>query len=178
MPGPEGVLTVRAVSGSVLDSSTVPLHERTAVDTGNLVVGHGVILRFVLEPLHGQKEQVPLIGILLHVADLQTRILAIGSTGGDDLSSTRHEHGSSVLEMGLHGFGGSVGRVHVGIVREGDGDLEKNENGEQHAHEAVGLAEGGHVGATSYKVCCRDGMERKRGSQMGPVIARGEGNRN
>lgn len=144
MPGTEGVLTVRAVSGSVLNTSTVPLHERATVNTGNLVVGHGVVLGLVLESFHGQEEQVPLVGVLLHLTNFQTGVLAIGSTLGVDPSSAGQEHGSSVLEMGLHGLGGSVSRVHVSIVREGDSDLEKHEDGEQHAHEAVGFAEGGH----------------------------------
>jgi hypothetical protein len=38
-----------------------------------------------------------------------------------------------------------MGGMLVTIVRKGYGDLEKDEDGEQHAHEAVGFAKGGHV---------------------------------
>ena len=103
MPGSKGVLTVGAVSTSVLHASVVPLHEGAAVDTGNLVVGHGVVLGLVLEPLHGQEKQVPLISVLLQLADVQTRSLAVRGALYGDPSSTCYEHGSSILKVGVHG---------------------------------------------------------------------------
>lgn len=145
MPRAKGVLAVRAVSTNVLHAGVVPLDVGAAVDTGNLVVGHGVGLRLVLEPLHGQQEQVPLILVLLQLADLLTSSLAIGGSLHVDPASTCQEHRSSFLEVGIHGRRRSMGGVHVSIVRKGNSDLEKDENGEQHAHEAVGFAEGGHV---------------------------------
>jgi hypothetical protein len=52
----------------------VPCREWTTVDTGNLVVRELVILGLGLEPLHSNEVQVPLVGVLPQLTDLQTRV--------------------------------------------------------------------------------------------------------
>jgi hypothetical protein len=50
----------------------VPSLERATVDTGDLVVGQLVVLVLALESLHAEEVQVPLVSVLLQLAELQT----------------------------------------------------------------------------------------------------------
>lgn len=119
--------------------------------TCKLVPRHAVVARLRLEPLHGEQVQVPLVAILLELANLQARTLATVTGAADlDVVRPRFQNGSlQVLEMGVHGLDRAVGRVAVGvsIVVMGDDDgLEQEEYGKEHAEGTTGGAMGGHAG--------------------------------
>ena len=74
MPRAKKGLRVRAEARRVdqRGGEVVPAGERTSVDTNDLVVRKPVVLVLCHESLHTQKIQVPLVGILLQLTNLET----------------------------------------------------------------------------------------------------------
>lgn len=76
MPRSEESLRVRAET-SLIDKRSgevVPCLERTAVDTGDLVVTQLVVLALAHEPLHTEQVQVPLVAVVPQLTNLQTGV--------------------------------------------------------------------------------------------------------
>lgn len=88
MPCQKEIEHVHAVARTVqtrLGRRVVPWDVWSAVNAGDLVVGGHVVLISFLEALHAEKEDVPLVGIPLKLADLESRLDAeCGDAGGDD----------------------------------------------------------------------------------------------
>lgn len=106
----------------------VPYDVRHTVNTGDLVPGHDVAVVSVLESLHGQHKQVPLIRILLQLSDLDTGVyLSVGRTGDE----------VGVLALGeLRVAGGAVA----------GGSVNRGGEGEDGSAEAAEPREGSHDG--------------------------------
>ena len=129
--------------------------------TSNGVVRELVVLVLGLEPLHAQKVQVPLVSVLLELADLQTsgrravatadasvvRVSLADTSDGSEASLllAAGEGVGNVLELGSNDVVGRVaGMGVVGAVLEGGGELEEGEESKEHGGDALGLAEGSH----------------------------------
>lgn len=174
------------------------------MDTSNLVVTKSVAVALALEPLHTEEVQVPLVLVLSQTADLETRVrlpvvaVAVsppdglraadtvdGNVGTDSTTLTLVKLGLDLVDLGLDdGIGIALDMgVGVGAVLGGNGDLEKGEEREEHAHHALGLAEVCHdVEETRMKClsCVTNGRARgkKRNAtlvyvlRIGTVVAK------
>lgn len=118
--------------------------------TGDLVVGQPIRLGLGHEPLHTQNVQVPLVGILPQGTDLKTRRRAlVGDTsdGEEAFTLALGELLGDDIHLGLDDIvvGEAPGVVVVVCAMvEGSGEVEERQEGEDHGHDVLGLAEAGH----------------------------------
>jgi len=164
VPGPKKNVTMGAETRLVdqRGGEAVPGLEWTTVNTSNLVVSKPVIPALGHEPLHTEEVQVPLIGILPQLTDLKTRerLPAIevavappldtsaADTADGDLrtNSTTLALGKrvgNIVDLGLEHIVIAAVAVSVAMA-EGGGELEESEEGKDHGHHVLGLAEVGH----------------------------------
>lgn len=84
-------VTRLVVPGPGLD--VIPGGIGTSMDTGNLIPAQELRLVDGLQPIQRQKVQIPLIRVLLKLADFETyRHTAIASTAGLNTSDTKRSH--------------------------------------------------------------------------------------
>jgi hypothetical protein len=151
-----------AEAGIVKKRSGKPVvcYKRAAVDTSDLVEAQPVIPVLVLEPLHTKEIQIPLVGVVPQLADLETwvRLSAIGVavTPPHCACAAYTTDGNMGPDVALLEFVSNL--VHVslnirvrapvdmvpGTMLRGNGDLEKGKESNQHGQHALGLAEVGH----------------------------------
>ena len=160
MPRTEKNLRVRAETSLVEQRSgeVVPGDIGTAVNTDDLVVRKLVVLVLCHEPLHTQQVQVPLIRILLQLADLKTRrrdtaVAVAGTIAAGACAADTGDGGVSTRLAGNQAVGNLINLplddgvlrmtsvLVVGSVLEGDCELEESEKCEQHGGHVLGLAE-------------------------------------
>lgn len=137
------------------------------MNSSDLVVGQSVVLVLGHEPFHTEEIQVPRILVVGtgKLTDLDTGgraasavALTIGggafaadtSDGGETRRLALEELSLDLVDVVLNGSvdvdGTVLVRVVVAAVLEGDRDLQDSEEGNQHGHHALGLAEDGRHG--------------------------------
>lgn len=145
----------------------VPGLEGTTVDTRDLVVGEHVVLVLGGEPLHTEQVQIPLVGVLDQLADLETGsrgaaavALAVGGmavaadTGNGKVAQRGLALGELALDIVHVGDNGGVVssasgvRMVVRAVLERDSELKNGQKRKDHGHHVRGLAEVCHLGKT------------------------------
>lgn len=114
-------VAVRPAAAAAL-ADIVPVLARHAVNAGDLVVGHPVVLAHLLESLKTENEESPLVGLVPeHLSDFQTRVDGILVDTGDGHEASR----LPLLEdVGLLDHILDITDVKVGVfamVRMGDG---------------------------------------------------------
>jgi len=158
VPGSKKNVGVRAETGLVYErgGKVVPCPVGATVNSRDLVVGQGVVLVHGLEPLHAKDVQVPLIGVLVQLTDLKPwvgcparaacTVGAAWARDGDGAGRlTLLEFVGDVVDASLEGsIGRASGMLLAGAVLQGDGDVEEREEGDEHGHHALRLAEIDH----------------------------------